>query len=301
MNHERRQLLHSGEGSEHNKPDDRLSERATIVNKVDNKENEAMKLRDALRSFKLTADGQNSFTIFDETTEYKDNRPLRQEQATTKLADLNSGSSASATEETARDLTDKLNEAFGMPTGLREAQRKPDHDFRSKKEQTMNPAETTAPPDVVVITAHGLPGRVMTEASWDPSVVIPNDRLAAEIKMQQVEKGQRPPQLVWLKACHSGEASSNPPSPSVASEMAKKTGNYVLGVDGAQSPPNTDQTHPVNKVGPAEVPNPAVSTKVILYGPDGQECARFDTPVDFKEVQKWMKEHPQKNQSQKTN
>jgi hypothetical protein len=141
----------------------------------------------------------------------------------------------------------------------------------------------------------------MVKPSYDEKDVIDNGRLAVEINVQESGKGKNP-HLVFIKACHSAEGDPNAkpnPLPPVASEMARITNNYVLGVVGANSPSNTDQTHPVTHPGPFELPLPGQNTQVVLFGPDGKECARFNQPLNFKEVQKWIKEHPQKAPEQR--
>jgi hypothetical protein len=59
-----------------------------ITDKADNNRQDVIKQADALRSFKLTRDGQNSFTLVDDSKEIKDTRPLRRADAETPLIAL---------------------------------------------------------------------------------------------------------------------------------------------------------------------------------------------------------------------
>jgi hypothetical protein len=100
--------LHKPEkGKENHKTGDKPPEGAQIANKADNSRQEEVKKNDAWRSFKLTKDGQNSFTIVDELKqEIKDHRPLRlDDQMVTVAESVLTTDSKETRESITKDVT----------------------------------------------------------------------------------------------------------------------------------------------------------------------------------------------------
>jgi hypothetical protein len=118
MSNEGRHFPKIEQGAEHQKSSDKPLEGATITNREDNHKSDEVKGRDALRSFKLTRDGQNSFTIVDDKTEYKDLRALRQDAEDTNAVNFKSKESMAGQDSTAYvELKDKISDALSVSEG----------------------------------------------------------------------------------------------------------------------------------------------------------------------------------------
>ena len=83
-------------GHEEHKAAEKPVAGAPITDKADNSRQDVVKQADAIRSFKLTKEGQNSFTLVDDSKEIKDSRPLRRDesQASEAVATLEKPSKA---------------------------------------------------------------------------------------------------------------------------------------------------------------------------------------------------------------
>lgn len=82
-----------------------------ITDKGDNALQDKIKVSDALKAFRFTKDGQNSFTIVDEKTEVSDRRPLRTDASVVQSSDIVVAPSSNSPDftNTIQRLTEAIN------------------------------------------------------------------------------------------------------------------------------------------------------------------------------------------------
>jgi hypothetical protein len=286
----------------------------TIKSASDNGQNQRLKLQDSLKSFKLTSDGQASFTIdMGDGSAIKDLRAKRiEDKAPLELVDYQNDSASKRHD--VGSVRELLAAKDGVIPAKSDAPRDPD---KADKDYTHKGTPTKAPDSVTVIVAEGTPGKL-----WKPKGDVAVDPMKtqlldyfdaiddktfnhdiAEAQKKDVSKKVEP-RLIYINACYSGEGNSHShiPDGSVASRIASEQKSYVLGNIGLGNGAFPDQTFPDTEPYPTPLGerhgNPFLRSKVRLFGPDGKPVpgGEFETPVDWKLVQKKINELEQAKQ-----
>jgi hypothetical protein len=273
---------------------DKVLAKDIITGQQQNDQVDRIKVLDALKSFKLTADGQQSFAIdLGDGNSVKDSRESRRVCKEESLVPV------SAISEEQRYLDSgagQIATARGVEhsDGKRiPSERLPGHEGRADfPDYSHKDVRTKAPEDVTVIGAEGSPGKLFEYVNGK-EIPLPLEDVIKQIEDIQIDKKQKKdePKLAYIEACHSGE---DAPAGSTASQIAKATQSYVVGNIGFGDSYHADTTKPPVHIPIINVdipnPNPDAHDKVRLFNPEGKPIGDFNTPVDWREVKKAVQE-----------
>jgi hypothetical protein len=260
-----------------------------ITSTKQNDQVDRIKVLDAIKSFKLTADGQQSFTLdFGNGNSLKDSRASRkpsEDERTVLASGTKTNVEHQSLDRGTLQTTDKAEPKHSHGERIPSERRNWHHGRSDFPDYSHKDVRTNAPGDVVVIGAEGLPGKLYEDGKKDPLELQDIIDQIGEIQAKK-KQGKDDPKLVYIQACHSGEDAHGG---SVASQIAKATHSYVVGNLGFGDSENADTTKPNLRIPGTDIiiPDPSgAHDKVRLFNSEGQPIGDFKTPVDWKEVKK---------------